>query len=59
MHSRCADYTDNAIKDVMLAGVSDIDIRRETLSTKDILLRRVNAIISFVESKQMVRNAIN
>ena len=32
-------YTDEAIKDVMLAGVGDEDIRREVLSTEDILSR--------------------
>ena len=52
-----ADYTEEAIKDVMLAGISDADIRRETLSTEGILERTTNEIISFVEGKEMGRNA--
>ena len=32
-----ANYTEDAIKNVMLAVISDNDIRRETLSTEDIL----------------------
>ena len=54
-----ASYTEEAIKDVMLAGISDNDIRRETLSTENILSRSVNQIITFVESKEMGRNAID
>ena len=32
-------YTEEAIKGVMLAGVRENDIRREVISTKDILSR--------------------
>ena len=52
-------YMENAIKDLMLAGISDIDIRRETLSTEDIFLWSVNEVIFFVESKEIGRNATN
>ena len=52
-------YTEETIKDVMLAGISDNDIRRETLSTENILSKSVNEIISFVEGKEMGRNAID
>ena len=50
-------YTEEAIKDVMLAGVGDDDIRREVLSTEDILSRSSNEIISCIESKEMGRHA--
>ena len=43
-------YTDEAIKNNMLAGVGDGDIRREVLSTEDILSRSSFYIIS-IESK--------
>jgi len=49
-------YTEEAIKDVMLAGVGDDDIRREVLSTQDILSRSSFGIISFIESKEMGRH---
>ena len=50
-------YTEEAIKDVMLAGVGDDDIRREVLSTEDILSRSSFDIISFIESKEMGSHA--
>ena len=50
-------YTEQAIKDVMLAGVGDEDIRREVLSTEDILSRSSFEIISIIESKEMGRHA--
>ena len=50
-------YTEEAIKNVMLAGVVDDDIRREIFSTEDILSRSSFDIISFIESKEMGRHA--
>ena len=50
-------YTEKAIKDVMLAGVGDEDIRREVLSTEDILSRSSFEIIYFIESKEIGRHA--
>ena len=41
----------------MLAGMGDDDIRREVLSTEDILSRSLFDIISFIESKEMGRHA--
>ena len=52
------DYTDEMIRDVLLAGIADIDIRREALGTKDILQLGINDIISLVEGKEMARNAL-
>ena len=42
---------------MMLAGVGDEDIRREVLSTEEILSRSSFEIISFIESKEMGRHA--
>ena len=50
-------YTEEAIKEVMLAGVGDEDIRREFLSTEDMLSRSLFEIISIIESKEMGRHA--
>lgn len=52
-----ADYTDEIIRDVLLAGISDMDIRREALGMGDILSKPVNEVISFVEGREMARNA--
>ena len=49
-------YTEEAFKDVMLAGVSDEDVRREVLSFEDILSRSSFEIISFIESKEIGRH---
>ena len=52
-----ADYTTATVKDVLLAGIADLDIRREALSLKDIHKLSINDVISFVEDREMARNA--
>ena len=42
----------------IIAGISDLDIRRDILGTDAILQRPVNDVISLVESKEMARNAL-
>ena len=49
-------YTDHAIRDVRLSGISDIDIRREILGTQGVLQKSINDVIALVESKEMARN---
>ena len=44
------DYTDHVIRDVLLNGISDLDIRREVLGTTNILQTPVNDV--------MARNAL-
>ena len=50
-------YTDHMIRDTLLNGFSDFDIRREILGTTDILTTAVNDVIALVESNEMARNA--
>ncbi|XP_078377784.1 uncharacterized protein LOC144660939 [Oculina patagonica] len=52
------DYTDHVIRDVLLSGIFDPDIRREILGTKDVLKTPVNEVIALVENKEMARNAL-
>ncbi|XP_068753710.1 uncharacterized protein [Montipora capricornis] len=52
------DYTDHVIRDVLLNGISDPDIRREVLETKNVLQTPVNDVIALVENKEMARNAL-
>ena len=52
------DFTDSIIRDVLIAGIADLDIRREVLGTSAILERAVNDVISLVEGKEMARNAL-
>ena len=49
-------YTEKVIKGTMLAGVGD-DIRGEVLTTENILSRSSFDITSFIESKEMGRDA--
>ena len=51
------DYTEEVIRDVILAGLADLDIRREALSTADIQDKKINEVISIIESREMARNA--
>ena len=52
------DYTDAIIRDVILNGLYDDDIRREVLGTTKILEKPINEVIALVESKEMARNAL-
>ena len=51
------DYTDHAIRDVLLNGIADAEIRRETLGTLNILTTSINDVVALVENKEMARNA--
>ena len=55
---KSVDYTDHVIRDVLLNGIPDQDIRREVLGTPNILTTPVNDVIALVESKEMARNAL-
>ena len=52
-----ADYTTESVRDVLLAGIADLDIRREALSMNDIQSKSINDVIAFVEGREMARNA--
>ena len=52
-----ADYTQETVRDVLLAGIADVDIRREALGTADIQQKSINNVIAFVEGREMARNA--
>jgi hypothetical protein len=51
------DYTDNVIRDVLLSGITDSEIRRDVLGSTNILQKPVNDVIALVENKEMARNA--
>ena len=50
---RDVDFTDSIIRDVMTAGIADLDIRHEVLGTSALLGRAVNDVISLVKSKEI------
>lgn len=52
------DFTDVVIRDVLIAGIYDIDIRRKILSIPDITSKPVNDIVSMVAVEEMARDAL-
>ena len=52
------DYTDHMIRDTLLNGIVEEDIRRDLLGTADILTSPINAVIALVESKEIARSAV-
>ncbi len=50
-------YTDETIRDVLLDGIADIDIRREAQSVEGMVSKPINDIIAFVETRETARNA--
>ena len=55
--TRTVNYTDHMIRDVLIHGIADSDIRHEVLGISDILDTAVNKVIALVESKEMARTS--
>ena len=51
------DYTEEVIRDVLLAGIADLDIRREALGMPGIQEKSTNDVVGIIESREMARNA--
>ena len=56
-HVNNVDFTDHIMRDVLLAGIYDADIRREMYGVESILTQSINTVISMVEKKEMARDA--
>ena len=50
-------YTNNIVRDVLVAGIYDTDIGREIMGVKSIIERPVNEVVSLVEKREMARDA--
>ena len=55
--SNAVDYTDNILRDVLVAGIYDTEIQRDILGIEGITERLVNEVISLVEKREMARDA--
>ena len=55
--SNTVDYTDRVLRDVLVAGIYDTEIRRGILGVEGIIEKSVNEVISLVEKKEMARDA--
>ena len=53
------DYSDDIVKDVLIEGLYDMDIKREVIGWTDVDAKTVEETVSFVEKKEMARNAMN
>ena len=51
------DYTLMVVKDVLIAGVADSDIRKDLLGWSDLDKKTDKEVVAFVEEKEMARNA--
>ena len=51
------DFTEIMVRDVIIAGIYDEDIRRRLMSVNDLCKKSSNQIISLVEAEEMARNA--
>ena len=61
-HTCCAtqeavDYTSMVVKDILIAGIDDMEIRRDILSLSNLDSTSDKDILRFVEEKEIARNA--
>ena len=57
--SNSVDYTDHIIRDVLVAGIYNADIRRDVLGVDMITDKSVNEVIGLVEKREMARDVHN
>ena len=55
--SDMVDYTDMVIKDVLIAGIYDADIRKEILATTDLDKKDDKEVVALVEAKEIAYKA--
>ena len=55
---RSCDYTHEVIKDVLVTGISDPEIRRDVLGWQGLDNKTALEAVTFIESKEMARNAL-
>ena len=53
------DFTDIIVKDVLVAGLVDEDIKKDVLGWSELDTKDVNETVAFIESKEMARDALN
>ena len=51
------DYTQAVVKDILLAGMSDADIRREVLGLAELDMKSAKELVAIVEEKEVARDA--
>ena len=56
--TQVVDFTDIIIKDVLISGLSDEEIKIEVFGWHDLDRKTVNETVQFIEAKEMARNAL-
>ena len=51
------DYTENIMRDVLVTGIYDMEIRCDILGVEGVIDRLTNQVIALVEKKEMARDA--
>ena len=51
------DYTSSVVKDVLVAGIADSEIRKDVLGWAELDSKDDKGVVSFVESKEMAQSA--
>ena len=57
--NQSTDFTDVIVKDVLVAGLADEDIKRDIMGWTELDVKDVNSTVAFIEAKEMARDAIN
>ena len=56
--NKCAiDYTSSVVKDVLVAGIADTDIRKDVLAWTELDLKDDKGVVAFVEAKEIAQAA--
>ena len=53
------DYSDSVIKDVLIAGIADLEIRKDVLAWTELDGKNVKELVAFVEGKEIAKDALN
>ncbi len=53
------DYTSSIVKDVLVAGIADGDIRKDVLGWAELDSKNDKDLVAFIEAKELARNAWN
>ena len=53
------DFTDIMVKDVVVAGLVDEEVKKDVLGWSDLDNKTIEETISFIEAKEMARDALN
>ena len=52
-------YTSKVVKDILVAGIADTDIRKDVLGHPNLDTMLDKDIVKFVEEKEMAKNAVS